>query len=395
MLFTHATASRIKTFKQCEFRYFLEYMVQYPPMRGDNIYTGKGSAVHEALEGWVNFKLGVEKKEHGPPVEENWEETLRQYYEKSKLWELDQRTPDKKGNPRGFPHPVEKTCESCPWATKDDRCEIANKATAAVDGCPRPNFQSDIDLINSTLTRTDYDPLALDEEGNFKKKIIGAEVPFDMELGGVRVRGVIDLLFEHDEDTIEICDYKTGKSMSFAKVQVDPQARIYAAVVRILYPQYKYVDVTMHYLKKNPVTVPFGPEDDKLTLKSLQYNAELISGVENPHRVSPSKWGFPCDWCIGHDNCGKIQDEFRVDGSFRLPTISCAFFTEQEPCYGHLHPVKNQTVTIESVKEIIYACKGHGAVNDEGGEYTPKPDDSDKADRQDGDNSEEVQGNTQ
>jgi hypothetical protein len=362
-------------------------MVQYPPMKGDSIYTGKGSAVHEALEAWVNFKLGVKEEENGPPVNEDWQEVLRQYYEKSKLWELDQRKPDK----GGFPHPVEKTCESCPWATKDDRCEIANKAISAVDGCPRPNFEGDIELIEKTLSRTDYDPLALDDDGNFKKKIIGAEVPFDMELGGVRVRGIIDLLFEHDEETIEVCDYKTGKSMSFAKVQSDPQARIYAAVCRILYPQYSYVDVTMHYLKKRPVTVPFGPEDDKLTVKALQYNAEMIAENENPHRVSPSKWGFPCDWCIGHDNCGKIQDKFRVDGRFRLPTISCGFTSDKEPCYGNLHPVKNQKVTIDTVDEMIYACKGHGEVN-EGKEYIPKPDDSNKIDRQDSGDGQEVQG---
>ncbi len=386
MLFTHATASRIKTYKQCEFRYFLEYMVQYPPMKGDSIYTGKGSAVHEALEAWVNYKLGVEKKEDGPPVNENWQEVLRQYYEKSKLWELDQRKPDK----GGFPHPVEKTCESCPWATKDDRCEIANKAISAVDGCPRPNFEGDIELINKTFNRTDYTPLALDAEGNFKKKINGAEVPFDMQLEGIRVRGIIDLLFEDDEDTIEICDYKTGKSMSYNKAFNDAQARIYAAVVRILYPQYKYVMVTLYYLKTRPVSVPFSPEDDLDTFRSLKLRAKQIAENDNPQQVRPSKWGFPCDWCVGFDNCCKIRDKFKVDGRFRLPTILCEFVTAAQPCYGNLHPVKGQDVTIDNIREMIYSCRGHEEVHG-GGKYAPKSDDSDKANRPDGNHSKEVQ----
>jgi len=371
MRFTHATASRIKTYRQCEFRYFLEYMVEFPLMRGDSIYTGKGSAVHEALEGWANFKLGVEKKE-GVLVEESYEKTLINYYKEHKTWTLDQRTPDKQGKPRGFPHPVEKTCESCPWATKDNRCEIADMAIDAVEGCPRPNFQDDLDLTEKTLTRKDYDPLALDDEGNFKRKIIGAEVPFEDYLGGVKVRGVIDLVVEDDPETLEICDYKTGKSMSYDKAAVDPQVRTYGAIARKLWPQYKYILVTLHYLRKYPVTIPLSPEDDEWTIKSLQRAQKQIEENICPSRVTPSKWGFPCDWCIGHDNCGKIKDSFRVDGRFRLPTISCGFHSSSEPCWGNIHAVEGQEIDFEEVPSMIYSCRGHGKTND-GGEYIPEP----------------------
>lgn len=375
MLFTHATASRIKSFKECQFKYFLEYMVQYPPMRGDNVYTAKGSAVHEALEAWTNFKLGVEKTKGGPPVEEDWRETLRKYYEKSKLWEMDERKPEKGGHP----HPVEKTCESCPWATKDKRCEIANTAIDAVNGCPRPNFEDDVALVVRTLTRKDYPVLALDDNGNFKRKILGAEVPFETKLGGVKVRGVIDLVAEEDKETLEIIDYKTGKSMSYDKAEKDAQVRIYAAVARQMWPQYKYIHVTLHYLKKRPVMVPFGPDDDELTIKSLQVRSKQIIDNKDPRQVTPSKWGYPCDWCVGYQNCLDIKDKFRVDGKFRLPTISCGFTSKSEPCYGNLHPVKGQEIGIENVNEIIYSCKGHSEVHG-GGKYVPEPADSNSFD---------------
>lgn len=386
MLFTHATASRIKTYKQCAFRYFLEYVLQYPPSREGNIYSDKGSAVHVALEKWANAVLGREEN-----AEIDWEKTLREYYEKSKLWELDQRTPDKHGKPRGFPHPVEKTCESCPWATKDGRCAIANKATEAVDGCPRPNFQDDVDLINKTLTRTDYNPLELDEDGKFKRNVIGVEHRFDMEIDGVRARGVIDLVAEEDKDTIEIIDYKTGKSMSFAKAFDDPQVRIYAKVARILWPQYKYVMVTLHYLRTRPVSVPLSEDDDKLTVQSMQRMQDRVRSDENPNRVSPSKWGFPCDWCIGYETCGNIRDKFKVGGQFRLPTLDCNFGSDGQPCYGSIYPVKDQVVNADNADQIIYACKGHTEVHG-GGEYISKPDDSDTPTVRNEDNSEDVQG---
>lgn len=391
MRFTHATASRIKTYKQCPFRYFLEYMVEFPPMRSDNIYTGKGSAVHEALEGWTNFKLGRKKEndEDEILVEENYEETLRKYYEEHKVWTLDQRMPDKNGKPKGFPHPVEKSCESCPWATKDDRCKIANQAIEAVDGCPRPNFEDDLALVEKTLNRTDYDPLALNDDGKFKRKIIGAEVPFDMEVEGVRVKGVIDLVAEENKDTLEIIDYKTGKSMSFDKARNDPQVRTYGAVARKLWPQYKYIIVTLHYLRKYPVSIPLSFEDDILTIRSLRSNKEQIESDTSPYRVRPSKWGFPCDWCIGHDNCGKIEESFKRNGRFRLPVISCSFVSPNEPCWGNIHAVPNQDVDFESVPDMLYTCKGHGKVHG-GGEYAPKPDDSGETSRRHDDNSEEI-----
>ena len=383
MFFSHATASRIKTYKQCEFRYFLEYVIEYPPSRGGNIYSEKGSAVHEALEYYANAILGKDEKS-----EIDYEKTLLEYYKESRLWELDQRTPDKKGKPRGFPHPVEKTCESCPWATKDNRCKIADMAIDAVDGCPRPNFEDDLALIEKTLKRTDFAPLAVTEPGpfddpdnftpTFVKKVIGAEVPFDDHLGGVRVRGVIDLLVEEDEDTIEVIDYKTGKSMSYDKAFKDAQVRIYAAIVRKLYPQYKNVFVTLYYLRTNPVTVPLGPEDDKLTIKSLQRRQAEILDNEAPSQVRPTRYGFPCDWCVGYDNCVKIREKFEVDRKFKLPTISCSFAQADQPCWGSIHAVADQDIGPENVDEIIYSCKGHGEVHG-GGEYVEEPseDDSD------------------
>jgi len=388
MLFTHATASRIKTYKQCEFKYFLEYMVQYPPMRGDSIYTGKGSAVHEALEGWANFKLG-KKAEDGFLVEENWEETLRKYYEKSKLWTLDERTPDKNGSPRGFPHPVEKTCETCPWATKDNRCEISNMAIGATDGCPRPNFEDDVALTQKTLDRTDYPILALDGDGNFVKKIIGAEVPFDMDIEGIRVRGVMDLVFEEDKNTLEVCDYKTGKSMSYTAAEKDAQVRIYGKVARILWPQYKYIVVTLHYLRKTEVSVPLSERDDVDTMRSLKLRAKQITENEDPSQVKPSKWGFPCDWCIGYDTCVKVRDKFKVDGKFKLPTISCMFANQVGPCWGNIYPLEGQDVNPDNVNEMLYICKGHGKIND-GEEYIPDPANINTTAGRNGDNSEEI-----
>lgn len=358
---THATASRIKSNKNCEFKYFLEYHLMYPPLKVGNIYTEKGSAVHVALEKWARAKLGLEED-----AEVDVEKTLKEYYAEIGVWKLDNRKPGK-----GHPHPVEKTCETCPWATKDGICEISARPIENTEGCPRPNFEEDLELTKKTLTSDGYNPLrrvpnAFGEEV-FEKKILGVEHKFQMELGGVPVKGVMDLVFEEDDETIEVCDYKTGRAMSYNKAQVDPQVRIYGAVARILWPQYKYVMVTLHYLKFRPVTVCLSQEDDELTIKSLQKNFKEISENKRPRRMK----NWLCNFCIGYDECGKIYNNLRVDGKFRLPIISCAYEKEDGECWGSIHPADGQLVTPEGAKDIVYVCKGHKKIPD-GGEYVKK-----------------------
>lgn len=353
MFFSHATASRIKSYKQCQFKYFLEYVLQYPPMRGGTIYTEKGSAVHEALENYTNSIL--DKTENANP---DWQSILIDYYAKTKLWEMDNRKPEK----GGFPHPVQKTCESCPWATKDGQCEIAKTDIVLVNGCPRPNFEDDVALIEKTLTRKDFDPLAIKETESgpkFVRKIIGAEVPFDMEIEGVRTKGVIDLVTERDEETLEIIDYKTGAPMTYDKAVVDPQVRIYGLVARKMYPKYKYIFVTLFYLKKKEVMVPLSEKHDEKTIISLKNVKEEIESNTEPSAVNPTKYGFPCDWCVGKDNCNKIRDKFTVDGKFVLPTIECILKGPDDECGGSLYPMDGQNITPDSADKILYVCSHH------------------------------------
>lgn len=341
---THLTASRIGSYKNCNFKYFLEYHLMYPPMKTGNIYAEKGSAVHIALEKWTNAKLGLQEN-----AEEDYEKTLREYYAEIGVWKLDNRAPGK-----GHPHPVEKTCESCPWATKSDRCEISNKLILDTSGCPRPNFSEDLELVKKTLSRTDYNPLEI-VDGEFVKKILGVEVSFDMELGGVQVRGKMDLVFEHNSETLEVCDYKTGRAMSFNKASKDAQVRTYGAIARILFPQYKYILVTLHYLKFNPVTVPLCAEQDKLTIKSLQKNFKEISQNNKPR---PYKIWL-CNYCVGYETCNKIYNNLKTNGRFRLPTIECNYDNLDTKCWGSIYPEKTQIVGPNDVAEIMYVCKGH------------------------------------
>jgi RecB family exonuclease len=288
------SASRGSTYRDCPFKYFLQHHIKLPELREPTIHTDKGVAVHEVLE-----KYGGGDK--------NTEENLRNYYTKSKLWTLDDRRPDK-----GFPHPWPKSCDTCPFHQMADGlsiCKIAGAPTNSFEGCPRPNFEDDIELVNIFLQNPKC-PLT-------SRKIIAVEKEFKEEFEGFRVRGYIDLITEIDSDTLEVRDYKTGRSSkSYEQAEKDIQLRLYSLVAKRLYPSYKYVLMTLDYLRKKPISLMFGPEDEEKTILSLRRLYNDILNDENPER----KKNWLCNYCVGYDECGKIREKFLDSkGKFKLP----------------------------------------------------------------------------
>jgi RecB family exonuclease len=290
MKIEYLSASRLTTYIDCPFKYFLQYHLELPELKQDSIATHKGSAVHEALELYVK-------------EDKDYVKHLKAYYEKHKVWEFDNR----KSN-RGFPHPVAKDCNNCEWLASGSICSIANRNIKEFDGCPKPNFEDDLKLLKNTIIRPD---------SVLNRKIIGAEVAFENEYEGFKVRGFMDLVTEIDEETLEVRDYKTGTyTKNTDDAFKDLQMRIYSMVAKEKFPQYNYVVMTLDYLRKGPISVIFSKEDDIKTKDFLKEAYGKINGAHDPIR----KKSFKCSWCIGYDACGEIKDSYRnSDGQFVMP----------------------------------------------------------------------------
>lgn len=292
MQIEYLSASRLDTYCSCPFKYFLQYHIKLPELKRDTIATHKGSAIHSALEMHVKGNDG--------------EKALKDYYAENKVWEFDNRKPDK-----GWRHPVDKNCAVCPWAQRvgnDTICSIAGRDVNAFDGCPRPNFEDDLGLYRKTLGKDD---------APFSRKIIGAEVPFDIKIDNFRIHGYIDLITEVDEDTLEVRDYKSGTyTKNTEDALEDFQMRIYSLVAKILYPNYKFVMMTLDYLRSRPVTVIFGKDDDEKTKQFLKDTYKEIVSNPDPARCK----SFKCSWCVGYEECGRIRESFlNSNGKFVMP----------------------------------------------------------------------------
>lgn len=349
--------SRINTFKDCEFKYFITYHLRLPEARESNIYGIKGTAAHEALEYYANAVKGDEKD-----ASLDYTQVLKDFYTKTELWKLDDGI--RKG--KGFTHPVNKYCEGCKWGTKDSLCSIAQISFKDVEGCPKPNFEEDLTLVEKAIKSKDY-PL-------FKRKIIGTEIRYDLWIPEdedcdypIRLRGVIDLVTEIDKDTIEITDHKTGRAKSYNAALSDPQLRTYKLVARILWPQYSLILSSLYFLKKDVVTCIFSDEDDRQTLKALRRHWKSISENENPYRPDRAFW--LCNYCVGHDRCGLVKDNHTRKGRLMLPVIECGYNKQRGfECWGPLKAENPNEVGAFNTHEMTYACEGHFEIH-QGGEY--------------------------
>lgn len=309
------SSSKIKTYSMCEYKYCIEYHLGLST--GKSFAAEQGSLIHYILE---KFALAIRdgKDNEGKTLtwlKKNWKTLLFDgyidrfgnkndgYHGDNPIWGLSKNSVDR-----------EKQCKTCPFSVKNN-CRIANKNTEEFEGCPRDEYEDAIWLIEKVINdKSPNNPL--------NKKIIDVENKFALIIkdgeNKIQTNGIIDIVTEIDDDTIEICDYKTGKYIqSYKDCEKDPQLLIYHLAAKELYDKYKHVFVTVYYIrrKSGPTTLAFEKEDDNNTKNIIKYYWNQIKSNKNPKRRCDKPDGTirpdyvckkMCDWEL----CKKIHKKF-------------------------------------------------------------------------------------
>ena len=109
--------------------------------------------------------------------------------------------------------------------------------------------------------------------------------------GHLAIKGTIDLITKVNDNTIEIIDWKTGKRLDWAtgqektlaKLQNDPQLRIYHYAVSQLYPQFEHIMVTINYINDGGAyTICYDKSDLSKTEDMLREKFQIIKNTEIP-----------------------------------------------------------------------------------------------------------------
>lgn len=113
--------------------------------------------------------------------------------------------------------------------------------------------------------------------------------------GQLAIKGTVDLVTELDADTLEYCDWKsgrhrkdwaTGEEKDWKKLKEDPQLRLYHYALSRLYPDRKHIIVTVIYIQNGgPFSLDFGPQDIPKTEAMLREKFEAIRDCERPTRI--------------------------------------------------------------------------------------------------------------
>ncbi len=254
----YLSKSKIEMFEQCPMRYFLIYEKEIP--HSDTFATKQGTIIHEVLE------------EYAKGQNKDWKKNLINKYFMERPWQLKKDWQDNT-----------KSCGSCPYKTVVEledlsiniTCNLTGEDTRNMLGCPREETH-DAEKMISTIINDPNSPI--------HKKVIDTEKQFSLQIGEKQVNGFIDLIVEHDENTIEVVDYKTGKAKSYEEACNDLQLTIYYAASKQLYPQYKHCMLTLYFLKHGALTVVFSDEH----LRELnKYIPHVYSKIEAETKPMP------------------------------------------------------------------------------------------------------------
>jgi hypothetical protein len=308
------SASKIKTIKDCEFKFYLAYHLGLELNK--NFPAEQGSLVHSIYENHAN---AIKNKKEPP----EWIDALLEGYRGSDgLWTIPvtskrQRTAYER----------EKDCGNCEFHS-DGKCFINGLLTHNANGqemfpgCPKARYNDAVWLVEKVLN----DP-GINNPMN--KEIIDVERRFEIEIRDgpdiIKVVGYIDIITEFDKETVEIHDYKTGThTQSYEECSSDPQLLIYNLAAHREYPHYENYLITIYYLRKQPITLGFGHNDCAKTEKALIHYWHLIKSIESPRRRCDKPGGrtnfdYVCQYMCDIEVCKKQFELFKENGYKILP----------------------------------------------------------------------------
>lgn len=312
------SASRYKCYGYCEFMYYLTYELGIQQKK--KWATENGSFCHEIYEELAN----AVKEGRKPKIKRLWVRELVEAYRNERtienkfgaeekippLWTLSPKALER-----------EKRCDKCPYFSAG-KCWVTGKKIEDFEGCPRDEFDMSVWLIERVL----------EDKGRLNpqnKKIIGVEDKFDLEIKindehTIKMRGFLDVVSELDDETIEIEDYKTGKfTQNYRSCLEDPQFLIYYMAGRQMYPRYKWIFITPHWLQRKSgasPTLAFGPDDEARVRQMLIDRYLEIVHNDFPQRRCDRSNGFVnFDWLCkafcDPKTCQVEWENFIADGA--------------------------------------------------------------------------------
>lgn len=285
------SSSAIGLYNHCQFAYYMRYILGMESKAGKAAL--QGSIVHQALEWMTNLR-----KRGKTNVDPMW--LLHRAWD-----EHTSATPEV--NIRKVTTRIDKDTGEFKEAADFKKCRIA------------------LETIINDQHYSPYKIKPIDCEKWFALEMPGEEWQcFDKD-GNIHqfaVRGLIDLVHEIDEDTLEIVDWKTGLRKKFYTqepidemvLMTEVQPRLYHLAAYFLYPKYKNILITFYYSNDGgPVTITFSEDDLTATIAFLY---KFMTTVRQDTLMRRNRW-WTCKMCSFEQSgiCQRVWSDLHTLGS--------------------------------------------------------------------------------
>ena len=275
-------SSSFNSHRMCPMQYYMEYTLGWRGNSGKK--ADKGTIVHKVLEltalakkalqdGEAIFEdheIGeIETANYDPEYLDQIIDNVYDYYTS--------RIPHHKWLPSDRKH-----CRAWVWKIfNDDDGFFDPKNRTVVEAEPHFDFEIDEDWAKYSYELADGTVLE----------------------GSLALKGTIDLITDIGDNVYEIIDWKTGKRLDWAtgqektmaKLQKDPQLRMYHLACKKLYHHVDTILVTIHFMNDGgPFTLHFQDSDIPETLEMIKAKFEVIKKTKIPQQKKSWKCSKLC-----------------------------------------------------------------------------------------------------
>lgn len=145
---------------------------------------------------------------------------------------------------------------------------------------------------------------------DFNQKVFKVEEKIEFELGGHKIKAIIDRIDKNTDSEMHIIDYKTGKNMlDEEKLKGDMQMSIYALALNSQFNKSDNIKLSHYYVSTNKfVTIDSSDIDINSFSKNLIKNIEVIEKSEKENNFIPNESKL-CNWCYYWKDCPKKDGE--------------------------------------------------------------------------------------
>jgi len=167
-------------------------------------------------------------------------------------------------------------------------------------------YEDGVDMCKKWLKRQDWSG----------REVLTTESKESIEIptgaGPIKFNYIMDRLDRLDSGDIEVVDYKSlSQPVQPQDLKGKPQARLYALMAQMKYPEANRIWVTFDMLRfDQPVGIVFTKEENRATWKWL---CEIAQRIVNDD-TAEERLNDDCRWCIRKSVCSSLQKHIAVGG---------------------------------------------------------------------------------